>query len=183
MKKCLTHLLFSNPVVNAALVAFALFAVPLVPGQEPSSHGSGTMCYELDRSRADPAKEQSIVTPLLHDGVGDLRFDYRVVRGTVKFVVERMFASGAPAVVLREFTESAEESPVFKTHLVSVWAFGAGKFRIRMVGSGCSPDGSVQFARLRARNNPAAEGETAWDDSDGDLAPDWWEILHGLEKL
>jgi len=44
---------------------------------------------------------------LLMPGVGEFKFDYAVRQGTVSFVVERIFQSGAPTVELKKITETA----------------------------------------------------------------------------
>ena len=142
---------------------------------------NGNVMYELNRTRANPDENQMIVTPLLVDGVGDLRFNYAVRQGVVTFVVERLFASGAATVPLYQTTVPAGTGMVVRTCSVPVFAYGGGKFRIRIVNDACSSDGVLLVDDLKATNFPDFYGDGVWDDSDGDIAPDWWEVEHGLD--
>jgi hypothetical protein len=113
---------------------------------------------ELDRSRANPALAQALVTPLLTNGTGSVVFRYKVDGGRAVVHVERTlednFNVWVPAAV---FTNDAGSSGSAN---VQVRQNFDGRIRVRL-HEDSDPRAVLRLDALTARNYPPRD-ETTW---------------------
>ena len=121
--------------------------------------------FVLDRTRANPEKEQSVTTPELENGVGDLYFSYRAEGAPVHFVVERIFGDDDPRVE-PYFSVTASVSSVWIPKYVPVLDSEGGRIRIRTERLYDANDeevfGRLLIDNLRATDYPNDE-ESSWE--------------------
>ena len=122
--------------------------------------GYGLLQFELNRSRANPAEDQYIVTPYLNGGIGDLRFNYTVTEGNMAFVVETLNASGGFHEVLFTTNVTAEIPPVENRCYVPALINMSGKMRLRIIGE-LSTNGVMYVNNMKTTNYPEEDG-TSW---------------------
>ncbi len=113
---------------------------------------------ELDRSRANPALAQALVTPLLTNGTGSIVFRYQVSGGRAVMHVERTVEDNlnvwVPAAV---FTNDAGSSGSAN---VQVRKNFDGRIRVRL-HEDSDPQAVLRLDALTARNYPPRD-ETTW---------------------
>lgn len=118
--------------------------------------------YELNRSRANPRKSQSIDTPLLVRGVGDVLFSYRVEGSPVEVAVRVVNESGTKAADL-----FATNLPVGAAGTLYVPCLSniTGRLRIEARTPEYAAEGAlgtVFVDNVRATDYPVT-GDTSWE--------------------
>ena len=121
--------------------------------------------YELSRSRANPnpdpavtgQERQSVSTPLLVDGVGDVLFNYRAEDEDVEFVIE--------SVIDGEATELARYVAVAGAPSATAYGFAgqrevSGRLRVRTIDNGSV--GTLYVDNFRATDFPNS-GSSSWE--------------------
>ena len=130
--------------------------------------------YTLDRTRMNPNVEdrslttyapQSITTPYLENGVGDLYFSYKVEGGDVAFVVEHLKTDGS----FEEYfstTATVDSASAWVPKYVPILDASGGRIRIRTKkledASGNEIFGRLLLDDIRATDYPNDE-ESSWE--------------------
>lgn len=120
---------------------------------------NGSVMYELNRTRANPAENQMIVSPLLEDGIGDFLCNFRVARGNVQFSVQTLLPNGAVDRTL--VTTNAVVNENFERLYVSALTNITGRLRLLVDPVASSPDGLLYVDNLKATDYPDP-GDTSW---------------------
>ncbi|NLB68251.1 MAG: hypothetical protein GX804_00980, partial [Lentisphaerae bacterium] len=122
-----------------------------------------SMVYELTRSRANPAENQEMITPLLEAGIGDLLFNYKVVKGNVTFAVELLRTTGEvygePLMVTNV---TAAMTPTYDRMYVAALTNMTGRFRIIIDPQLSSADGSILIDNVKVTDYPDV-GDASWE--------------------
>ena len=128
-------------------------------------------CYELDRTRTNYGTEatayaQSIVTPLLLDGIGDLWFRYQAKTHPVSFVVQKGDATGTSWEDLASFTaEPTDDDTDWTPRYVPCLRRESGRLRILTKpypATGAQQLGTLLVDDLRATDYPN-DGNSSWE--------------------
>ena len=128
-------------------------------------------CYELDRTRTNYGTEatayaQSIVTPLLLDGIGDLWFRYQAKTHPVSFVVQKGDATGTSWEDLASFTaEPTDDDTDWTPCYVPCLRRESGRLRILTKpypATGAQQLGTLLVDDLRATDYPN-DGNSSWE--------------------
>ena len=128
-------------------------------------------CYELDRTRTNYGTEatayaQSIVTPLLLDGIGDLWFRYQAKTHPVSFVVQKGDATGTSWEDLASFTaEPTDDDTDWTPCYVPCLRRESGRMRILTKpypATGAQQLGTLLVDDLRATDYPN-DGNSSWE--------------------
>ncbi len=127
-----------------------------------SDYDRGDLGYELARSRANPAADQMIVSPLLVGGIGDILFNYVVTAGNVSFSVESLRQNGQVHQTLMTTNVYAGVSNTISRMYVAALTNITGRLRIRVNNSASSTNGVLVIDNLKATNYPNA-GDTSWE--------------------
>ena len=121
--------------------------------------------YELNRTRANPDQEQSITTPLLENGVGDLLFSYTVKTHPVRFSVDLVSGGGGSSTPLTtvDAPVSSESQSLYVPALTNM----SGRLRITMLPiydeeTGEEILGTLLVDNLRATDYPNT-GSSSWE--------------------
>ncbi len=123
----------------------------------PSSVSSGNE-VQLDRSRANPALAQAVLSPLLTNGIGTINYSYRVTGGTAVYAIERS-DDGLPRAwtTIEVHTNAAGESG---SYYLPIRENFSGRIRIRL-DEASDDDAVLLLDGLLARDYPPRD-DTTW---------------------
>ena len=123
--------------------------------------------YELARSRANPnpdltageQPEQSVSTPMLYDGLGDILFNYHAETAPVEFVIEAVDEDGL-ATQLGSSIIAVPGDPVGTAYRACLRRGTSGRLRVRTLDNG--QYGTLYLDNVRATDYPNT-GDSSWE--------------------
>ena len=123
--------------------------------------------YELSRSRANPVpntaageqEAQSVSTPMLYEGIGDILFNYHAETAPVEFVIEAVDEDGL-ATQLGASIVATPGEPVATAYRACLRRGVSGRLRVRTLDNG--QYGTLYVDNLRATDYPNT-GDSSWE--------------------
>ncbi len=118
---------------------------------------------ELTTSRANPLRDQMIISPEMLNGIGTVVFNYYVTGGRVTFLVERNAVSGSYADT-DDFVQvgdpitvsSGDSGQIFRAIRQNM----TGRVRVRIDRTNSDPDATVYIDNILAKSYPPDDGRS-----------------------
>jgi hypothetical protein len=117
---------------------------------------------QLERSRANPALVQAIVSPVLTNGIGSITFNHRATNGKVVFAIERTSSNGDQSDynVSHPLAVVTNSSNISTPFFLPIRELFTGRVRVRLLPES-DPYAVLKIDDLLVRDYPPRD-ETTW---------------------